>query len=185
MDTTSPGFARDVRAHNGCGRPRDRRTEHTFAGRERSATPSGCRLCQRRCWVGGFDEGPFGVCSVGLLITRPVSPLGDGMIGPQDASCTMSPEVLCHNPPGPARGPGLLAQAHTCEPARSRGAFPCAVRRALLSVASARHSERQAAYELRKCTAVLPFRTEPNGTSMASNCTKSSCHIWLWTRLMR
>jgi len=26
--------ARDVRAQNGCGRPRDRRTERTFAGRE-------------------------------------------------------------------------------------------------------------------------------------------------------
>jgi hypothetical protein len=35
MDTTSPGAgARDVRAQNGGGRPRDRRTEHTFAGRE-------------------------------------------------------------------------------------------------------------------------------------------------------
>jgi len=32
--------ARDVHAQNGCGRPRDRRTEHTFAGRERSAAPS-------------------------------------------------------------------------------------------------------------------------------------------------
>ena len=41
MDTTSPGAgARDVRAQNGCGRPRDRRTEHTFAGRERSSAPS-------------------------------------------------------------------------------------------------------------------------------------------------
>jgi hypothetical protein len=36
-----PPVARDVRAHNGCGRPRDRRTEHTFTGRERSAAPLG------------------------------------------------------------------------------------------------------------------------------------------------
>jgi len=26
------------------------------------------------------------------------------MIDPHDASCTMSAEVLCHTPPGPARG---------------------------------------------------------------------------------
>ncbi len=57
MDTTSSGAgARDVRAHNGGGRPRDQRSEHTCAGRERSAARGG-----------GWDEGPFGVCGVGLL----------------------------------------------------------------------------------------------------------------------
>src|SRR5450755_2185898 len=99
MDMTSPGFARDVRAQNGCGRPRDRRTEHTLP----AASCSGAvclGFCRRRCW----DEGPFGVCNVGLLIARPVSPLGYGMICPHDASCTMSADVLCHNPPIPCKG---------------------------------------------------------------------------------
>src|SRR5947207_2937733 len=40
----------------------------------------------------------------GALIARPVAPLGDGMIGPHHASCTLSAEVLCHTLPGPARG---------------------------------------------------------------------------------
>jgi hypothetical protein len=185
MDTTSPGFARGMFA------PRTAVAARATGGRSTSLpAASGCGavclgLCRRRCWVGRWDEGPFGVCSVGLLIARPVSPLGYGMIYPHDASCTMSADVLCHNPPGPARGHGLLAQTHTSEPAISRGALPCAVRRAMLSLASARHSERQAAYELRICTAVLQSRTEPSGTSIARNCAKSSCQIWLWTRLMR
>ena len=42
---------------------------------------------------------PFGVYSIGLLRARPVSPLEYGMIGPHDASCAMSADVLCHNPP--------------------------------------------------------------------------------------
>jgi hypothetical protein len=30
------------------------------------------------------------------------------MIGPHHASCTLFAEVLCHTPPGPARGHGLI-----------------------------------------------------------------------------
>jgi len=129
MDTTSPGFARGMFA------PRTAVAARATGGPSTSLPAASCSgavclgLCRRRCWVGGFDEGPFGVCSVGLLRARPVSPLGDGMICPHDASCTLSYDVLCHNPPGLARGHGLLAQAHTSEPAISRGALPCAVSR--------------------------------------------------------
>jgi hypothetical protein len=114
------------------------RTEHTFAGRERSAAPSGCRRGPRRCWVGGFDEGLIGVCSVRLLSARPVSPLGYGMLCLHDASCTMSADVVCHNPPIPCKG-GMdaLLRPHTSEPAISREALPCAVRRAMLSFCEA------------------------------------------------
>ncbi len=113
MGTTSPGFARGMFA------PRTAVAARATGGPSARLPAASCSgavclgLCRRRCWVGGFDEGPFGVCSVGLLIARPVSPLGYGMICPHDASCTMSADVLCHNPPGPARGHGLLAQAHT------------------------------------------------------------------------
>ena len=118
--------ARDVRAHNGCGRLRHRRPEYEFTGRERSAAPSAWAKALGEARVGGFAEGPFAVCSVGLPRARPVAPLGYGILCLHDASCTMSVDVLCHNPPGPARGHGLLAQAQTSEPARSRGAIPCA-----------------------------------------------------------
>lgn len=78
----------------------------------------------RRGWVGCWDESPFAICSVGVLIARPVVPQGDSMPGPQEASCTMSSEVLCHTAPGPARGARILAQTHTSEPARSPRGFP-------------------------------------------------------------
>ena len=105
MDTTSPGAgARDVRAQNGCGRPRDRRTEHTFAGRELQRRRLAAASAGGEARVGRWNEGPFGVCSVGLLRARPVSPLGYGMICPHDASYTMSADVLCHNPPIPCKG---------------------------------------------------------------------------------
>jgi len=134
-------------------------------------------LCRRRCWVGRSYEGPFGVCSVGLLRARPGSPLGDGMLCPQRYCATIRRDQQ--------GGHGLLAQAQTSEPERYRGAFPCVRQRALLSWASARPCSRPAASELRRGTAVWQSRTEPSGTSIARTCAKSSCHIWLWTRLMR
>ncbi len=134
----SPGAgARDVCAQNGCGRPRDRRTEHTFAGRERSMAPSAWASAGGAARVGRWDEGPCGVCRVGLLIARPVAPRGDGRICPHEASCTMSAEVLCHNPPGPARGAWTSGSGQTSEPARSRGAFPCARASGLCSLEQA------------------------------------------------
>ena len=105
MDTTSPGFARGMFAPRtavaarATGGPSTRLPAASVPRRRLAAASAGGAAG----WA-HWDEGPFGVCSVGLLRARPVSPLGDGMIGPHDASCTMSADVLCHNPPGPARG---------------------------------------------------------------------------------
>ncbi len=81
---------------------------------------------------------PSACAASGGLIARPVSPLGDGMLCPHDASCTLSADVLCHNPPIPCKG-GMdaLLRPHTSEPAISREAFPCAVRPAMLSFCEA------------------------------------------------
>jgi hypothetical protein len=74
----------------------------------------------------------------GGLRARPVSPLGYGMLCPYEVSCTMSADVLCHNPPIPCKGSmDALLRPHTSEPARSRWALPCAVRRAMLSFCEA------------------------------------------------
>jgi hypothetical protein len=76
------------------------------------------------------------------------------MLCPHDASCTMSADVLCHNPPGPARGDGLLAKAQTSAPARSREAFPLRHGGLCSLKPRARPCSRQAADELRIGTAV-------------------------------
>jgi hypothetical protein len=120
--------------------------------------------------VAGWEASmrvPSGCTASGGRITRPVSPLEYGMIDPHDASCTMSADALCHNPPIPCKGgmDALLRPVRVSQP-ETAGLSP-----ARAPAGSALLSKQS--------------RTEPSGTSMSRNCAKSRCHIWLWTRLMR
>ena len=81
-------------------------------------------------------------------------------------------------------GHGLLEEAQTSEPARSRWAFPCA------PMGFALLSKRTAMLATSRLCAARRHRsvTVQNGTQWnisRRTCAKSSGHIWLWTRLMR
>lgn len=107
--------AREVRTQNGCSRPRNRRTEHTFAGRELLGEPLTMGVPSVFAASGSSERVQvlsWGTACYVRLMRR--------------ARC---PQRYCATILRDQQGEhGLLAQAPTSEPAISRGALPALAR---------------------------------------------------------